>query len=1110
MKAFQWDDRLSIGIQSLDNDHKHIIDLINSLAEAMAANECAEKLPEIFDQLVNYVLTHFDREDQLMQRAQYPGLKEHRLQHEKLASKLTLLKEQANSQDMGFMSFELAEFLRSWLLNHIAMDDLQLKPYFAEAGLMDIPEGESSIQTQPPERWGFVRRLRLRQRFTFLAVLQSMGVLFLGAIVMFSSWQEVTHIRAATRVNELVPLAGHLLTELQRERGLSSGLSRWGPSRFGPHVDKQKQNTDKALAAYLAADPVSRAEASDATLARTINDALERLAQLKSIRISSQNPGQSPRTIISHYSLVVDALLDLVDDIVAVSVPEAARNTANAYSALLHLREFLGRERALGTALFGADSPSPAMVDWFSGLITAQSWREHQFKLNTPANILELFKQQQSTPIHKQLRDLRRRILAPSTEGATVEVDPLLWFETATSNIDAIVAIESQLLDSLEEQTLTSLTYARNKLIVFGCAAALFTLIIVLLVKLLARSIMRPLTHLSQSLLALAGGDRIVRVHGVSRTDELGELARAFEIFRSSLIRTDLALAENRADLSNIEYVQRYFSHLSQAVRQLPVSVVIADLKGDIEYVNQFFESMTGFSSDEAVKMSLLSILSGSLSASKLNKIWRNVLAGEIWEGEILMHSRSGTAYWKLVSLSAIVDKGEVIGVVYIGQDISDRKRQEDAIEHQASHDILTNLPNRILMFDRLESSITQMKRSQQKLALMFLDLDDFKRVNDTMGHNVGDVMLIETAQRITHAVRASDTVARLGGDEFLILVPDITARSDAEPIAEKVLTALCKPFLINGMHLPISASIGLAFYPDDGDDAQLLLSKADTAMYQVKADGGGKYRHFDASMKDSATRQLDIEQRLHQALDNGELYLVYQPLVEINTGQVVGAEVLVRWHDEILGEVRPDEFIPIAERTGLIIPIGNWVLDTAIRQTQTWRKMGHTNFRISVNVSPRQLHESNFVAMLQTSLKTARLPVNALQLEVTEGLLMRSEEPVRRLLNDLIKAGVGIVMDDFGTGYSSLSHLRKYPFNSIKIDRSFIKDITTDPGDAALVAASIAMGKALSLSVTAEGIETQTQLTKLQRMGCDIGQGHLFSHPIPPDEFAQLFTDLN
>ncbi|MCP4455769.1 MAG: hypothetical protein GY809_30285, partial [Planctomycetes bacterium] len=206
----------------------------------------------------------------------------------------------------GFISFELAEFLRSWLLNHIAMDDLQLKPYFAEAGLMDIPEGESSIQTQPPERWGFVRRLRLRQRFTFLAVLQSMGVLFLGAIVMFSSWQEVTHIRAATRVNELVPLAGHLLTELQRERGLSSGLSRWGPSRFGPHVDKQKQNTDKALAAYLAADPESRAEASDATLARTINDALERLDQLKSIRISSQILGQSPRTIISHYSLVVD------------------------------------------------------------------------------------------------------------------------------------------------------------------------------------------------------------------------------------------------------------------------------------------------------------------------------------------------------------------------------------------------------------------------------------------------------------------------------------------------------------------------------------------------------------------------------------------------------------------------------------------------------------------------------------------------------------------------------------------------------------------------------------------------------------------------------------
>ncbi|MCP3664665.1 MAG: bacteriohemerythrin [Gammaproteobacteria bacterium] len=1110
MKSFHWDDRLSIGIQSLDDDHKHIIDLINLLTETMAANEYAEKLPDIFNQLVNYVLTHFDREEQFMQRANYPELEKHHQQHEKLASKLTLLKEQANSRDMGFLSFELAEFLRSWLLNHIALDDLQLRPYFAEAGLMDIHEVEMSTKTQPLERMRFISRLHLRKRFTLLAMIQLVGVLFLGAIIIFSSWQDVTDIRASTRINELVPLAGNLLTELQRERGLHSGLSRWGPSRFGPHVDRQKSNTDKALAAFLAADPGSRTEASGSTLARSIDDALNRLDKIESIRATSQPPGQSPRTIISHYSLVVDALLDLVDDIVSVGVPEEARDTANAYSALLHLREFLGRERALGTALFGADQPSPAMVDWFSGLITAQFWREHQFELNSPANILELFKQQQSSSTFKQLQDLRQRIMAPNTGGATDDVDPLIWFETATLNIDAIIAIEEQLLGSLEKQTLVSLTYARDKLLIFVCAATLFTLIVVLLVKLLAHSIIRPLTHMSQGLLALAGGDRMISVHGVSRTDELGELARAFEIFRSNLIRTDLALAENRVDISNIEYVQRYFSHLSQAVRQLPVSVVIANLEGNIKYVNQFFESITGFSNNEAVKMSLLSILSRSLGTPRLNKIWLNVLAGEIWEGEILVHSISGKAYWKLVSLSAIIDKGEVIGVVYIGQDISDRKRQEDAIEHQASHDILTNLPNRVLMFDRLESSISQMKRSQQKLALMFLDLDDFKRVNDTMGHNVGDVMLIETAQRLTHAVRASDTVARQGGDEFLILVPDITNQPDAEPIAEKILTALSEPFLVNGMHLPISASIGFAFYPDDGDDPQLLLSKADAAMYQAKADGGGKYRYFDASMKELATRQLDIEQRLYQALDNEDLYLVYQPLVEINTGQIVGAEVLVRWHDAIFGEVGPDEFIPVAEQTGLIIPIGTWVLDNAIRQAQIWRRMGHTNFKISVNVSPRQLHESNYVEMLQASLEEAGLPVNALQLEVTEGLLMRSEEPVRRLLDGLIMTGVGIVMDDFGTGYSSLSHLRKYPFNSIKIDKSFIRDITTDPGDAAIVAASVAMGKALSLSVTAEGVETQTQLTKLQRMGCDIGQGHLFSRPLPPEEFTLLFTDPN
>ncbi len=1105
MKTFEWDDRLSIGISKLDNDHKQIIGLINALNDSIANDERTERLPEIFVQLVDYVLAHFVREEHFMQLARFPGLEEHRRRHNELSSKLTQLENQVDSSDTGILSLELAEFLRTWLLNHIALDDLQLRPYFAEAGLVDTPEPVSSSRPHASKPCGLIGRLRIGQQITVLTVLQSIGVLSLGAVLIFYLLRDVSDIGTSTRINQLTPLAGQLLTELQRERGLHSGFSRWGNSRFGRHLDEQRRLTDKALAAFLSIEPGSQLKTSNATLAQSIHDAIERLSQIESVRASSRKPGQTPRTIISHYSLLVGTLLDLVDDIVAVGVPKEARNTGNAYGALLHLREFLGRERALGTALFGADSPSPAMVDWFSGLIIAQSWHEHRFRLNAPANILRLFEQQQSKPVHEQVQDLRRRIVGSNAGGTTMDVDPLRWFRTATENIDAIISIEDELLASLVDQTNVSLTYARNKLIALGCAVALLTLVIVLLERSMVRSVIRPLTRLTQGMLELARGDRLVRVQGVARSDELGDLARAFEIFRASLIRRDLALAENRADTSNIEYVQRYFSHLSQAVNQLPVSVVISGLDGNIEYVNRFFKSITGYSGSEACQMSLRSILANSLGTKAVDKIWHSVRAGEAWEGETLIHTKSGEAYWKLVNLSPIVEKHRMIGLVYIGQNISERKQQEKAIEHQASHDALTNLPNRMLMLDRLSNAISRMKRHQGRLALMFLDLDNFKRVNDTVGHHVGDALLVETARRLTSAVRASDTVARQGGDEFLILAPELTNQTDIEPIAEKILTALSEPFLGHGMHLPTGASIGLAFYPDDGEDTQSLLSKADTAMYQAKADGGGSYRYFDASMNKAATRRLSVEQSLCRAQESGRLYLVYQPLVDLDSGRVTGAEVLLRWDDTTFGQVKPDEFIPIAEQTGLIIPIGSWVLDTAIRQAQAWREMGHTDFRISVNVSPRQLHERNFVEVLRATLNVAGLPVNALQLEVTEGLLVRNEEPVRILLEDLIKAGVSIVMDDFGTGYSSLSHLRKYPFDCIKVDKSFIMDMTTDPGNAALVAATIAMGKALSMKVTAEGVEAQTQLTELRRMDCDIAQGRFFSHPVPANEFTSL-----
>ncbi|MCP4487908.1 MAG: bacteriohemerythrin [Gammaproteobacteria bacterium] len=1107
MNAICWDEGLSVSIRSLDDDHKHIIDLMNELDAALVANNCSEKLPGIVDKLVEYVFTHFKREEDYMQRIKFPGLERHQLLHEKLTSKLIGLKNQMDSRDTGFLSLELSEFLRNWLLDHIAMEDLQIRPFLEDSGFADLQDSELSNTAIQRPKSSMLGRLGLRQRIAWLAGIQWIGVLFLGGIILFGSWSDVSKIRTATRINELVPLAARVLTELQRERGLHSGMSRWGSSSFGQHLAEQQHDTDKALAAFIAAKPDALVDTTNTSMTRSIDNSQKRLSQLASIRQSSQSVGQTPRSIIEHYSPVIHAQLDLIDDIITLSAPEEARSSASAYSALLHLREFMGLERAFGSVLFGAESPNPDIVERIADQIAAQEENEQRFRLHAPDNFITLYSQSQASPVSREIFELRQMLLTPSTAVSLINMDPMIWFDLTTRNIDAVIDIEDQLLESLVSQTKECFNLAQKKLLTFVAIIALITLFIVMIENILARSIKQPLSELSQGMIKLANGDRMVRVTGVSRHDELGELARAFEIFRSNLIRTDLAISEDRVDFSNIEYEKRFFSHISQAVNQSPVSVVIADFEGRVVYVNQFYESITGYQNKEIVGSSLRNVLEDRLGKVRVDAVWELVADGEVWEGEALMYTKSGKPYWELIGLSSITSDSEkeVIGIVYIGQDISERKKQEEAIEYQAHHDDLTNLPNRVLMLDRLENAISQMKHSNKMLAVMFIDLDDFKRVNDSVGHHLGDELLVEAAKRLQNAVRASDTVARQGGDEFLILAPELQSQSDVETIAEKILTALNKPFVVQGMHLAISASIGFAFYPDDARDVQPLLSKADAAMYRAKADGGGTYRYFDASMNEAAVRRLSIEQRLCQALDSGDLYLAYQPLVNIYTGEIAGAEALLRWSDPIFGNISPEEFIPVAEQTGLIVPIGKWVLEMAATRAQIWRDRFHKDFKISVNVSPRQFHEGDFIKVLEEALEIAKLPTHALQLEVTEGLLVRNEEPVCALLDDLIHAGVSVVMDDFGTGYSSLSHLRKYPFDGIKIDKNFILDMTDDPEDALLVKATIAMGKSLDLKVTAEGVETQLQLNELHQMGCDFAQGYLFSPAVPAHEFESL-----
>ena len=435
-------------------------------------------------------------------------------------------------------------------------------------------------------------------------------------------------------------------------------------------------------------------------------------------------------------------------------------------------------------------------------------------------------------------------------------------------------------------------------------------------------------------------------------------------------------------------------------------------------------------------------------------------------------------------------------------REIDERRRVEDLLKRQATIDALTGLPNRVLVMDRLGQALIQARRDATQVLVIFVDLDDFKKVNDSLGHAAGDALLVQAAQRLLGAVRRTDTVARLGGDEFLVVMGGIGPGASIEAFGEALLTAFLPPFDVGDGDTVITPSMGFALYPDDGDEPSLLLRNADLAMYEAKRAGRNTWRQFRQQAHESSMRRLAIERQLRQALPRAELRLEYQAVVAAADSRLVGVEALLRWDSPDEGLVPPGRFIPVAERTGLIVDIGDWVIREACARLRHWRGLGAADLWMSVNVSPRQFAGGRLLATLRECLAEHALPGESLQIEVTEGSLIRNPSEVLQTLEAISALGVRLAMDDFGTGYSSLSYLKRYPFTTLKIDRSFVRNLEQDRSDLALVTAAVRMGKGLGLSVVAEGVETTAQRDLLAAQDCDLLQGYLFSRPAPAEAF--------
>jgi diguanylate cyclase (GGDEF)-like protein/PAS domain S-box-containing protein len=540
-------------------------------------------------------------------------------------------------------------------------------------------------------------------------------------------------------------------------------------------------------------------------------------------------------------------------------------------------------------------------------------------------------------------------------------------------------------------------------------------------------------------------------------------------------------------------------------------AVITTDRDAKITYLNPIAQSMTGWSNDEAVGMPLplvFRVIEASTGLPTRDPVLvalaQNRIVGLATDS--LLINRHGAQTAVEDSAAPIHDRdGQIIGAVLIFRDVSETRAMALRMAHLAQHDALTDLPNRVLLRDRIEQSTALARRHQHRCALLFIDLDHFKLVNDSLGHSAADYILVEVGRRLREAVRESDTVSRQGGDEFVVLLGEVAHPNDAAHVATKILRSCAPPFMIDGQELIIGASVGIAVFPDDGPDVDALLRNADAAMYHAKQQGRNNFQFYSPGMNVRARERLTLKSELRRALSNGEFTLHYQPRVDVHTQAILGCEALIRWCHPDRGLVGPNEFIPAIEENGLIVPIGQWVMRAACRQLRDWRLAGASIVPVSINVSAAQFRRIDFYADLYQALVETHIEPQFLEIELTESTVMHDADATARVLHDLKNLGIRVSIDDFGTGYSSLSQLRRFPIDTLKIDQSFVQDLTTDPDDAAITGAIVNMAKSLRQQVVAEGVETIEQLNFLRALGCDQAQGYFFYRPLPAEAFSQL-----
>jgi diguanylate cyclase (GGDEF)-like protein/PAS domain S-box-containing protein len=625
----------------------------------------------------------------------------------------------------------------------------------------------------------------------------------------------------------------------------------------------------------------------------------------------------------------------------------------------------------------------------------------------------------------------------------------------------------------------------------------------------IAFMVIRRITKRLSELLAwsnnVSKGDWTYSLNTKSK-DEVGRLTLAMEDMSQNIQRTNSQLAKSKLEAEDVADELRIYAN---AFENSGEPILISDENNNIININKAFTEQTGYTHNDVIGHNPKILSSGTTPSSTYEEMWQDLDEKGFWQGELWDKTKSGTIYPKLASISAI--KGENNqALFYIASfaDISERKEAEERISHLAHHDILTGLQNRFSLEDRLEQALSFANRDHSMVAVFFIDLDRFKNINDSLGHHAGDKLLIEVSERLKKCVRESDIVARIGGDEFVIVLTAMHDTNQSAAIAESLLTQVSRPYFIDEHKLETSPSIGISIYPSDGSTVDELMRNADIAMYHAKEEGRNTYHFFTDSMLIAAQEHLKFQAELRAAIENQQLELHYQPQMNLSKQCVSSLEALVRWRHPDQGMIPPDQFIPVAEETGFIHELGEWVFNEACKQLVAWRNQGLSKLVMAINLSAKQLHSSHLSEIVSSILKTHGLHGHDLELEITETAAMVDPEVAVEQLDSLRKLGVGLAIDDFGTGYSSLAYLKRLPIQTLKLDRAFVGDIEHDQNDLEISTATISLAHNLGLKVVAEGVETKGQLEFLVEHQCDYVQGYYFSKPLSAHDVTKFLKE--